>query len=459
MFEKILNYRGFRFSATDMQQRHTNAFITALAFVAFGLFWIFFTDHLFLKITGNDLDKYFHVQNRKGMLFVCLAALLIFWVSARVQRKVDKLNAELTRKNEELTRLFNQSISQDQALKEAYERFEMITKATGDAIWEYNFLTGISYANDALKNTFGYSTEEVQDNFTWWTSNLHPDDKLRVISRTEAALNSTETVWHDEYRLRAKDGSYRTVFDRGFILRDANGRPERLVGAMQDVTLQRRLQQELVNEKVARQKELAQAAIQVQEAERQQLGEELHDNVNQLLATTKLYLEHALSHPDAVPDFVNKANANISAIIEEIRKLSRSLTPPGLADPGLLHAVNELLSDVESAGSLKLSLRTEGIAEDDLSRDKKLAIYRIIQEQMNNILKHASAENVKISLERVDDELVLKISDDGVGFDPDVLRFGVGLRNIRNRAELYGGQMELHSKPGQGTTVSVRIRA
>lgn len=442
-----------------MQQRYTNSFIIALVFAVFGLFWIFFTDNLFLKITENDLDKYFHIQNRKGMLFVVLAAILIFLVSSRVQKKVDKLNGELMRKNEELTKFFNQSITQDAALKEAYERFEMIAKATGDAIWEHNFLSGTSYANDSLEKVFGYTTDDVQDHFSWWTSNLHPDDKLRVIARTEAALNGKETVWHDEYRFRTKDGSYKIVFDRGFILRDAGGRPERLVGAMQDVTLQRRLQQELVNEKVARQKELAQAAIQVQEAERQQLGEELHDNVNQLLATTKLYLEHALSNPEVADDFVNKANANISVIIEEIRKLSRSLTPPGLAEPGLLAAINDLLTDLGSAGDMKFDFRSEGIVEDDLSRDKMLAIYRIVQEQLNNIIKHASAQNVSISLERIEDELVLKISDDGIGFDPAVLRFGVGLTNIRNRAELYGGQMELQSKPGDGATVFVRIRA
>lgn len=440
-----------------MQPRHTNSIITALVFALFGVIWIFFTDRLFLKIAGDDIGLYLSFQNWKGLLFVLLAALLVFLVSSRLNKRLDKANYELQRNNSELKKLYQQTLQQDNALKDAYERFTLLSQATGDAIWEYNFIDRTSYANDALKQLFGYTSDELKDNFTWWTSNLHPDDKLRVISRTETALSGKETVWFDEYRFRAKDGSYKTIYDRGYILRDDKGRPLRLIGAMQDVTLQRRLQQELIGEKVAHQKEIAQATIQVQEAERKQLGEELHDNINQLLATTKLYLDHALANPPEMHDFVRKSLLNINDIIEEIRTLSRSLAPPSLGDLGLEEALYELITTVGKTGDLKFTLNINEITDDGVSKDKKLAIYRVVQEQLNNILKHAGASKVLITLEKTGDDLVLQVSDNGRGFDPLKVRYGVGLRNIRNRAELYGGQIELQSAPDKGCTLIMRI--
>lgn len=438
-----------------MKPRFANSLITALTFTAFGLIWIYFTDDLFLGMAGTDMERYHTFQHYKGTIFVVLASILVFWMSFGLSKSLHKVNKEVSDNNAELQRLYTQTLEQENALKLSYERFALLSKATGDAIWEYNFADGSSYANEALKDLFGYESTELRDNFNWWTSNLHPDDKLRVIARTETALNGKEIVWHDEYRFRAKDGSYKVVYDRGFILRDEQGKPRKLIGAMQDVTLQRRLQQELINEKVARQKEIAQATIQAQEAERKQLGEELHDNINQLLATTKLYLDHSLNNPQFAEEFIRKSIGNIVMIIEEIRALSRSLTPPSLGDLGLKDALQDLCTNIEVAGTIEFDLQMKGISDSEISNEKKISIYRIVQEQLNNILKHANASLVKIILEKQDEEIVLIIKDNGNGFDPKTARYGLGLHNIRNRAELYGGSMELSSAPGKGCTLRV----
>ena len=101
-------------------------------------------------------------------------------------------------------------------------------------------------------------------------------------------------TWKDEYRFRCANGSYKYVFDRGFILFDKDNKPSRLIGAMQDLTERRKLEQQLTDEKINKQKQLTQATIEGQEKERSEISKELHDNINQILVTIKLYLELAL---------------------------------------------------------------------------------------------------------------------------------------------------------------------
>ena len=213
----------------------------------------------------------------------------------------------------------------------------------------------------------------------------------------------------------------------------------------------------LLDEKVNNQKQLAEAIVRAQEEERRQLGEELHDNINQILATTKLYLDLARDNPAMQQDLLLKSADNIELVISELRKLSKSLSPPSLGDLGLVASTEDLLNSILYATTLQVSFFHDGFSEESIANEKKLIIYRIIQEQMNNIIRHAEAQQVCIELKSNSTHVNLTIQDDGKGFDPSLPYGGIGLKNIRNRAKLYNGTMHIDAAPGEGCVLHVRL--
>jgi two-component system sensor histidine kinase UhpB len=407
----------------------------ALIFLVFGIAWIFLSDFLLLGFTSN-MQMYYRLQNFKGVVFVALAALLIYIVS-------HKLNASINSANRK----------QEEALK----RFNVLGMATNDAVWDMNLKTGESYTNRTLQEMFGYTADELKDNYVWWSTNLHPDDKERVIKAMDSKLRMGGTVWQDEYRFRCKDDSYKVVYDRGVIMRDKQGDPYRIIGAMQDVTEQKSLQQQLINEKVRHKNEMAEGIINAAEAERKKLGEELHDNINQLLGVIRLYIEHALVNTAEQESLLRKSADYLRTVIEEIRNLSRALIPPTLTDLGLIESMQELIGSITQAKDISIELDHSRFNEDMVSESKKLMLYRILQEQLNNVIKHSGADKVNIQLRHIGKAVHLTIKDNGVGFDVNQNRSGVGLNNIRNRLEVFNGNMDIKSEPGKGCTLAVEF--
>jgi signal transduction histidine kinase len=221
----------------------------------------------------------------------------------------------------------------------------------------------------------------------------------------------------------------------------------------------KRLEAALVESRMQQQRAVTEATIKGQEKEREQLGIELHDNINQILATSKLYLDHALSSPEIKKESLLKSKEFIMMATDEIRKLSHALLPPSLEEFGLITALDELICPVSTTGNLYIEKQWDSFREQSLQKDQKLTIYRIVQEQLNNIIKHAAAKNVIASLRLINEDeagsVELLIKDDGKGFDPAQKKNGVGLRNIVSRAGLFGGSVSIHSAPGHGCELKV----
>jgi two-component system sensor histidine kinase UhpB len=405
----------------------------ALIFLLFGIIWVLVTDFILSTSTNNQLiiERF---QNYKGILFMVLSALLIYLVSKKLYD-----NIERARKQQE----------------EALQRYNVLGMATNDAVWDLNFKTGECFTNRTLQEVFGYAEHELTDNNIWWRNNLHPEDKERVIGSLNGKLRDGGTIWQDEYRFRCKNGEYKTVFDRGFIIRDSSGNPERLIGAMQDVTEHRILQKQLIDQKVNHTHEMTQSIINAHEAERKKLAEELHDNVNQLLGVVKLYVEHAQVEPPGKNEILKKSAQYLDQVIREIRQLSKSLTPPTLSLNGLVASIADMISSIEQARNIIIDLDATGFDENLLSTSKQLMTYRIIQEQLNNVLKHSEADHVSIRLSQANGIVHLMINDNGVGFDSKQVKQGLGLNNIRNRLEVVHGNMHIESQPGQGCTLVI----
>jgi PAS domain S-box-containing protein len=231
-----------------------------------------------------------------------------------------------------------------------------------------------------------------------------------------------------------------------------------IVTSLIDITERKNLETKLRLEEVRHQRLLTQATIDGQEKERREIGKELHDNIGQQLTTTKLYLDMAESTARAPTDeMIQLAIKSITSVINEIRGISRALVPPTLGDLGLIDSVTDLIESLSRTQTTHIKLICSAFNETSISDNKKLMFFRIIQEQLNNIVKHAKAETASIRLESFLESITLEIKDDGMGFDLDKEKSGIGLTNIRNRAELFGGTVDIISGEGKGCVLKVRV--
>ena len=233
--------------------------------------------------------------------------------------------------------------------------------------------------------------------------------------------------------------------------------PEGLMILSMDVTGRKKAEQELAEQKIREQKLITEITIEAQEKERNELGRELHDNINQILATAKLYLGMASTNGKYNGDPLLKSHEFVSLAIDEIRKLSHTLVSPSLETVDLPKALKKLVT--ESIGTENLFLLLENKLDKNIKLDnkKKLTIYRIAQEQLNNIRKYSRAKRAVLSLDKDSGNIIFSISDDGIGFDPKKKSKGIGLRNIKSRVDFYAGKMALVTAPGKGCRLEVML--
>jgi|GEM_PF-2883089 len=347
----------------------------------------------------------------------------------------------------------------ERELVEQNRRFDMVLRATNDLIWDWNLETNVIYRDPhGLERVYGVATHTNLNRFDHWLERVHPDDQSRIAVQISDLLHSgTQQSMEMEYRFRRDDGQYVLIYDRGLLLRNAGGQPNRLIGAAHDITERRKLEQELLARELNRQRVISQATIETQERERAEIGKELHDNVNQVLTTTKLYLDLSMSHPEMREELLTKSSRNIIYVINEIRQLSRSLMNPSLGDLGLVDSINDLVEGVHLTKKLRVDVSIASEIESCLSDHQKLVAYRIIQEALNNALRHSRATRAEISAEIRNQELQLTVKDDGIGFDTTLVKKGAGLRNIENRVYLASGTLQVDSRPQQGCLLQINI--
>ncbi|MEI9946510.1 MAG: response regulator [Chitinophagaceae bacterium] len=341
-------------------------------------------------------------------------------------------------------------------IQESNKLYEMVSKATNDPVWNWDLTTNEIRWNDKV-NIFGYP-EDIAKNDDWCVANIHPEDFPGVTVRLEECFIKKDVEqWSDSYRFKCLDGSFKYIHDRGYIIRDKEGRAIRMIGAMQDITEQVLLQQKLDHERGIQQKALLQATIEGQEKERSEIGKELHDNINQMLASVKLIVSMAMSKSTSQDNFLSEGLRLTDECIQEIRKLSSSLVPIKEQELELIEAIKITINKIKASSKLKFNLFLSDELAGQLNDKQQLTLFRIVQEQVTNILKHSMAENVTIVLEEADGNATMIITDDGHGFNSAAKMEGIGLKNMRSRCELLNGDFLIQSEPGNGCTVRVAI--
>ncbi len=341
-------------------------------------------------------------------------------------------------------------------LKTLNELYRLVTEVTNDCLWEWNFQSGeIFWIDGGHKRVFGYQVENALISQSFWESCLHSDDKVRVLTGLNKIIaEGSDTIWEAEYRFKKADGSYADVHDRGHIIYDENKKPVRMIGATKDITEKILLENKLNLERLTRQKEITDAVLTAQENEREEIGRELHDNINQVLAVAKWYIQMAYTNEKKKRIYLKKACRLIVNSIEEIRGISKKLVVPGVEGIGLFDRIENTLDDLSEIHPIKIQFYKNGFDENDLDKQLQLTIFRIVQEQLNNILKHSKATQAVIILSRHENEISLLISDDGKGCDSSK-KNGIGITNIKSRALLYDGTVTIFSKPGEGYELKV----
>ena len=221
------------------------------------------------------------------------------------------------------------------------------------------------------------------------------------------------------------------------------------------VEQQKAFEQKLMITKMKLNQQLIEATINGQEKEKKQMGMELHDHINQILASTKLYIEMATTDEKMRHQLLRKSNDQLSYAISEIRNLSKSMVLHSETTGGIRQQMYEMIAHVELTTSMNITLKVPDNILNVLDAKKQVAIYRIVEEQLNNIIKHARASRVSIEMMRKGHNILLQIEDNGRGFNPETSRPGIGLSNIQSRTEMLHGQMDIISGVGKGCTIKI----
>jgi signal transduction histidine kinase len=224
-----------------------------------------------------------------------------------------------------------------------------------------------------------------------------------------------------------------------------------------DITKRISLEKKLLQERKARKNKIIKATIEAQEKERSLIGRELHDNVNQVLTTVKLYTE--LSYHDEVPnkELLKRAVQQINYCIEEIRSLSRRLAVPKLGELGLEELIRDLVDTINVTKKTSISFLSYGLKHRDFTHELQTTIYRIVQEQLTNVIKYAHATSVKVIIAGTNDDIAVQVQDNGIGFDLKEKSKGNGITNMISRAETVGGILKFETSPGNGCIMTAEF--
>ncbi|HTF27354.1 MAG TPA: PAS domain-containing protein, partial [Flavitalea sp.] len=459
------------------------------------------------------------------------------------------------------------------------ERFQTLSKATKDAVWDWDLLTGEVWWNENFFNLLGYRQGLPIPKFYDWIRRIHPLDREKVMSRLKKIRKNTVYVPENEFRFLLPDETYVTLQDRTYVLRDDSGKSVRVIGVLVDITEQKRISQEMevlsmiaketsncvmifdrktgytswVNEgftrhtgfakqdiygmnpwlilggpetdkvilnyvrtqvgknlpfscdiliytkkretkwqfmsgqpilddngngtkyfviandiserrrmeeerianKIELQKEVTRIILQTQEMERNVLGRELHDNINQILASVSLRLGYFIDEPENSIDTIENCREDLDRAIQEARKLSHQMVMPSFSQSSLKEELELLIENYSYKKVVKLQLAH--INEKQIPSTIKETLFRIAQEQLSNIAKHAKAGRIAMRLSNDSGLVTMVINDNGIGFNMQQKRKGIGITNIFNRVGPYNGTADIISRPGKGCTLSVTI--
>jgi PAS domain S-box-containing protein len=324
--------------------------------------------------------------------------------------------------------------------------------------WEWDVASDRVTWSDELYRLWGLEPGSVKLTQDTYLTFMHPDDRERVAARVRQA-HVDGTPFAFEHRVPQPDGQVRWILSRGRIVTDDSGAPIRALGTAQDITERKQHEAQLHRLNVelqARLEDLSASRARIVAAgdvERRRLERNLHDGAQQRLVTLsvalRLALERLEENPGAARELLEGATDEVAVALDELRELARGLHPAVLTEHGLAAAVESL------ASRIPVPVEIVEIPSERLAGPIEAAAYYLIAEALTNVARYAQAETALVRVARAGDDIVVEVSDDGVG-GADAAN-GSGIRGLADRVEALAGTLELASPAGAGTTLRAEI--
>jgi len=322
----------------------------------------------------------------------------------------------------------------------------------GLGFYEVHFGEGVAYADDRVREVCGVPPEQTSglQVLAFWKDHLHPDDRSWVLNMREELHAGRLDRISCEYRfLHPVQGEKWIEHLARVAVRDPTGRAIATYGVLRDITGSKRIEGEL--------RALSQRLIRAHEEERSLLARELHDDVSQRLAALAIdvgRIEAAVPEGEQVQE-MRSLREGLVSLSEDIHSLAYQLHPSVLEELGLVEALRAECERLDRQGQLRLSADLDPIPG-VLGRDVALCLFRVAQEALNNVARHADACTATVTLRQINDGFLLTVRDDGVGFDPAQSgdARSLGLMSMHERVRLVNGTLNIESAPGRGTEVT-----
>lgn len=345
---------------------------------------------------------------------------------------------------------------------EATAKFQVFAEQLGGMpyIANLNSSASLLYVSPRLEQLLGFATEEWSRDSELRIRQLHPDDRNTVLEAISANIQA-KSGYTIEYRVITRDGNIRWLHDEAHVIFSPDGVPLFFQGVAIDITERKRAQAELDRSHHDLQRMIAELDS-LREEEQKRLAKEMHDDLGQLLAAMKIdlsRLQQRLPQSDThLLQQLSNINELVDAMVTSVRRIIADLPPKMLADLGLFSALDALVSNFRQRHQLQVLL---DVPDQHPIIDNKIAtpIYRIVQESLNNVAKHAKATRVTVRIACANNFLVVHIADNGAGMPIDLPKNpdSFGLIGMRERTKALGGEFEIDSIPGKGTTIQVTI--
>jgi PAS domain S-box-containing protein len=320
------------------------------------------------------------------------------------------------------------------------------------------------YISPQVEQVLGYGPSAWLADPDLWVELLHEDDRDAAIAGNEEFLRTGEP-FRMEYRMRARDGRVVWIRDVSVMIRDADGQPVEMQGIMLDVTDTRRAKEELqrsltlLERSDAERRDLLAHLVHAQEQERVRIASDIHDDPLQKLTAVGMRLAGLRRElGESRSDALLQLERTISGAISSLRSLLFEVRPPSLDREGLAIALSQYLRETCGPSELGWELDDQLVVEPP--SEVRAICYRIAQEALTNVRKHAHASTVRVELSSSDEGVRVRVLDDGIGIDLDAPGSGVGhlgIPSMRERAELAGGGLRIATPPDGGTAVEFWI--
>ncbi len=355
-----------------------------------------------------------------------------------------------------MRRLLASTVASERSLRdnEARLKLAMLTGRIGLQVWDH--ATKELYISPEWKQLLGYEDHEIANRPEAWLALVHPEDRSRVDAEMKAYFADLKPGHELEFRLHHRNGDYRRVLARADPVHDTDGRAQRSIACYVDITERKQAEERL--------RELSRRLLEVEEIERRNINRELHDRIGQNLSALNLSLEiirgQLLGNSlPAVRTRLDDAQVLLEATMKQVRNVMADLRPIALDDYGLIAALRTYAEPFSTRHGVPVTVSGKEPAP-RLPSAAETALFRIAQEALTNVAKHARARSIEVRLVTDNGRVELTISDDGIGFDPGPAGpecASWGLRTMRERAAAVGARLRVESAPQCGTHVVVEV--